>query len=179
MKTEIRDQGSGFSAAEETLRLLARLQAPEGLEDRVQEGLRVAVVSSATTAKFFSWPARLSPSGGWMRSAPMRAAAAAAIVAVVVGGGWIVSSRLPMAQPGVAASPRGAAAGGFSNAGARRTPQTLDRPLVAVPVGTPKEKAAPQAKEKAGQPTAGTPLHHGKLAPVKKATTAEAGSEAR
>ena len=157
MKTGNRDQGSEISVAEETLRLIARLHAPEGLEERVQEGLRVAAIPAAHQARILSWPVVLRSYGSWMQSAPMRAAAAAAIVAVVVGGGWIVSSRLPAAQPGVAvtASPHGAAPGGFSSAGAKRTPQTLDRPVVAAPVEALPKKAAPLATR--------TPLHRGKL----------------
>jgi hypothetical protein len=181
MKTEIRDQGTGSSAAEETLRLIARLHAPEGLEERVQESLRGAVVSSARRAKIFSWPAWLRPFDGWMQSATLHAAAAAAIVAVVVGGGWIISSRLPAAQPGVAvtASPRGAAPGGFSSAGAMRTPQTLDRPLVAAPAEAPPGKTAPPTKEVAEQPATRTPLHPGKLMPAKKVSAATAGSDTK
>jgi hypothetical protein len=132
MKTGIRDQGSGISPAEETLRLLARLNAPEGLEERVQQSLRVAAVPAAHKARILSWP-RLS--GGWMQAAPVRVAAAATIAAVVVGGGWIVSSRLPASQPAtaVALPAHPGAPGGFSSAGAMRTPQTLDRPTVQVP----------------------------------------------
>jgi hypothetical protein len=172
------EQGSGISAAEETLRLLARLHAPEGLEERVQKKLRNAVVSSAHQAKILGWPAWLRPSGGWMQSAPLRAAFAGAIVAVVVGGGWIVSSRLPAAQPGMAVttSPRGAAPGGFSAANAKRTPQTLDRPLVAVPAEAPPPKAAPLTKEKADQPATRKPLQAGKLNPAKKLHVATVGS---
>jgi hypothetical protein len=177
----IRDQGTGNSAAEETLRLLARLHAPEGLEERVQENLRVATIPAAHQARILNWPTWLRPSGGWMQSSGMRAAAAAAIVAVVIGGGWIVSSRLPAAQPGVAvtASPRGAAPGGFSSAGAMRTPQTLDRPVVATPAQAPPRKAAPSTKEKPDQPTTQTPLHYGKLTPAKKAPTEPVNSAGR
>ncbi len=171
MKTGVRDQGSGFSAAEETLRLIARLHAPDGLEERVQEGLRAAPVEKA---RILNWLACLRPSGGWMQNAALRAAAAAAIVAVVVGGGWVVSSRLPAAQPGVAVTnpSLGSAQGGFSSAGAKRTPQTLDRPVVAASAEAPPEKALPQTKEKAIHPATPTPLHPGKsgvdLAPAKR-----------
>jgi hypothetical protein len=62
-----------------------------------------------------------------------RSAAAAAIVCVVVGGGWGVYSRVQPAQTpkAVAMPPRVAAPGGFSSAGAMRTPQTLDGPVLA------------------------------------------------
>jgi hypothetical protein len=172
MKTGIRDQGSGISSnpAEETLRLLARLSAPEGLEERVQKSLRVATVPAAHMARILSWPALLCSDGNWMQGAPMRAVAAVVIVTVVVGGGWVVSSRLPAAQPGVAitTAPHGIMPGGFSSAGARRTPQTLDRPLVTAPAEAPLEKGAPQTKEKADQPLTQTPFHRGKLAAAKK-----------
>ncbi|MGA9070648.1 MAG: hypothetical protein WB424_10365 [Terracidiphilus sp.] len=149
MKTGIRDQGSGVKAAEETLRLIARLHAPDGLEERLQESLQVAALAAPRGLR---WPAWLRPSGGWMRSAPLRAAAATAIVAVVVGGGWIVSWRLPAAQTGMAvtASPRCASAGGFSSAGAMRTPQTLDRPLITAPAEAAPAKVPSHPKGKNG-----------------------------
>jgi hypothetical protein len=171
MKTGNRDQGTGISSpAEETLRLLTRLSAPQGLEERVQESLRVAAIPAAHKARLLSWPITLRPSGSWMQSAPLRAAAAAAIVTVVVGGGWIISSRLPAAQPGVAitAAPHGSVSGGFSSAGAKRTPQTLDRPQVAVPADAPLEKGVPQTKEKADQPQTQTLSHRGRLSAAKK-----------
>ena len=67
-----------------------------------------------------------------------RAAAAAAIVFVVVGGGWGVYSRVqPPAQSKVIVMPqRVNGAGGFSSAGAMRTPQTLNGPVLAHPVTT-------------------------------------------
>ncbi|MGB6719610.1 MAG: hypothetical protein WBE72_02360, partial [Terracidiphilus sp.] len=58
--------GSAVHAAnsngEETLRLIANLPAPEGLEDRVHEVLR----SAPRRGRVLPWPARLSPGGGWM-----------------------------------------------------------------------------------------------------------------
>ena len=55
MKTGIRDQGTGNRAAEETLRLIARLYAPDGLENRVQESLRVAAVPAARILRWSAW----------------------------------------------------------------------------------------------------------------------------
>lgn len=132
MKTGIRDQRAGISTAEETLRLLARLSAPEGLEERVQNGLRVAAHSAERKVRILHWPAWLRRSSGWMQSAPMRAVAAVAIVAVVVGGGWMVSSRIPAAQPATAQTipARVSAQGGFASAEAMRTPHTLNGPTV-------------------------------------------------
>ena len=76
--------------AESTLRLIANLPAPEGLELRVKTALRSTPKRS--TASLFAWPS--SPFRSWAESAWMRGAAAAAIVCVVVGGGWQVYSRV-------------------------------------------------------------------------------------
>jgi hypothetical protein len=64
----------------------------------------------------------------------MRSAAAAAIVFVVVGGGWGVYSRVqqPQAAKVITMPARVAAPGGFSNAGAMRTPNTLNGPVVGI-----------------------------------------------
>src|ERR1035438_3099226 len=119
MKTEIRDQRSeirtsGLGEFEETLRLIARLSAPEGLEERVQAGLRAAALTELPKARILRWPVALRLDNDWMR-----AAAAAAIVAVVVGGGWGISSRFQPAQSSraIAVPLRGAGQGGFSSAG--------------------------------------------------------------
>ena len=74
----------------------------------------------------------------------MRGAAAAAIVFVVAGGGWGIYIRVQQPQPArvIAMPPR--VSGGFSNAGAMRTPNTLNGPLVA-----PAPAVAPQAPGKA------------------------------
>jgi hypothetical protein len=68
----------------------------------------------------------------------MRSAAAAAIVAVVIGGGWSVvhHAGTPQSARVITITPRVAAQGGFSSAGAMRTPQTLVGP-VAAPVAIP------------------------------------------
>ena len=130
---------SGAGAAEETLRIIATLPTPEGLEDRVMKALHDA----RRTANVLPWPSEVR--GGWMRSAMARGAAAAAIVFVVGGGSWGVYSRVhPTQTPRIIAMPRVAAPGGFSNAGAMRTPQTLDGPTLVHPV-TPAAKHAPAA----------------------------------
>jgi hypothetical protein len=117
------------STVDATLRLIASLPAPEGLEDRIIAGLHAA----PRTARILHWPAQLRQSGGWTRTA-----AAAAIVLVVVGVGWGICFRAQPPQPtarGVVASQRpAAAAGGFSSAGAMRTPQTLNGPVLVHPV---------------------------------------------
>ncbi|MGC1462237.1 MAG: hypothetical protein WA802_08550 [Terracidiphilus sp.] len=116
-----RDSGS----AEATLRLIARLPAPQGLEERVNAGLR----SAPRTGRVLQWPNALRPTSSWMRGA-----AAAAIVFVVAGGGWGIYMRVQPSQPArvIAMPPRVGA--GFSSAGAMRTPQTLNGPVVAAPV---------------------------------------------
>lgn len=126
------DCGDGPNQAEVTLRLIASLPAPAGLEVRVHAGLLAAKLSAAPgrgsrTARILSWPTRTRLESNWMRSA-----AAAAIVFVVVGGGWGVYSRVQPAQPAheIVLPPRVAAPGGFSSAGAMRTPQTLNGPVV-------------------------------------------------
>ncbi len=105
-----------------TLRLIANLPVPEGLEERVHTRLRLA----PRTARLLAWPLRTDT--GWMRSA-----AAAAIVVVVAGGGWGVYSRVehPQQPVRVIAMPAtGTSGGGFGNAGAMRTPQTLNKPVL-------------------------------------------------
>lgn len=113
---------------EETLRLLAHAPVPEGLAERVQAALQ----NPPRAGRVLSWPRRLALENGWMR-----AAAAAAIVFVVAGGGWGVYSRVRPAGPtagAVTAPPRAVAPGGFSSAGAIRTPQTLNGPVLTHPL---------------------------------------------
>ncbi len=161
--TQNSDQNT--SAAEITLRLVANLPAPEGLEQRVKTGLRVAQQSG----RVLHWPSA-GEGGGWMHGKAVRAAAAAAIVFVVAGGGWGVYSRVkPAEQPKVIAMPqRVVGAGGFSSANAIRTPQTLNGPVLTHPVtdvsktGDSGAKIVPMPKKshppKAAQSTT-TPIH--------------------
>jgi hypothetical protein len=149
----------GSGGFEETLRLIAHAAAPAGLEERVQAGLLAAPRASSPRARILAWPVARRMDSAWMRSA-----AAAAIVAIVIGGGWGVYSRV---QPGQAArvitvSPHVSAQGGFSSAGAKRTPQTLVGP-VAEPV-----TAAPLTAKTGTQPTVKTPIHPVKTATAKK-----------
>ena len=129
---------SELSSAESTLRLIATLPAPEGLEDRVQAALQAA----PRAGRVLAWPAALRPDSDWLRSA-----AAAAIVLVVAGGGWGIYSHVQPGGPerGVAAPMRVVAPAGFSSAGAMRTPQTLTGPVVAHPA-TAQKPAKPAAK---------------------------------
>jgi hypothetical protein len=116
--------GSG----EETLRLIARLPAPEGLENRVKAGLR----SSPATGRMVMWRDFVRPAGGWMYSSLVRGAAAAAIVCVVAGGGWRIYSHVQPAPAANAVVPV-STGNGFSNANAVRVPETLDRPVLKHP----------------------------------------------
>jgi hypothetical protein len=131
---------------DETLRLISALPAPAGLEDRVHTALNVR---SHRRARILTWPRHLSPQNGWMRTA-----AAAAIVFVVVGGGWGVYTRVGHNQPTriIPMPMRMPAAGGFSSAGAMRTPQTLPGPVVMHPAITaqPKKKKPVTALQPAG-----------------------------
>lgn len=130
------DRSAIVADAEQTLRTIASLPAPEGLEDRVKASLR----SAPGRARIILWPSSIE-GGRWMQSAGMRAAAAAAIVLVIAGGGWEVYSHIQPAALPTAISvtqPLGAGAG-FNTAGARRVPQTLEGPVVATPIIT-KEK---------------------------------------
>lgn len=109
-----------ISPAEETLRLIATLPAPEGLADRVHEKLRTAPRS----ARVLAWPVWLGP-GAFRISAAMRGAAAAAIVLVVAGGGWSIYSHVQPFQSGpVLATPARIGGSGFSSAGAMRKPDS-------------------------------------------------------
>ncbi len=146
--------GEALSPAEETLRLIASLPVPQGLENRVQAGLRAISRSAPGRARILAWPVALRLENAWMQSNLARTAAAAAIAIVVVGGGWGISSRFQPAQPSsaIALPPHSAGQGGFSSAGARRTPETLNGPVVAHPA----------------KPVAKTRLHRGKPASAKK-----------
>ena len=171
MKTKIRDQRSGirtsrFGAADETLRLIARLSVPEGLEERVQAGLRAEASTAPGKTRILRWLETLRLDTTSLQNLA-RAAAAAAIVAVVVGGGWGISSRFQPIQPSsaVAAPPHSAGQtgrigqGGFSSAGAMRTPQTLNGPVVAHPATVAPQTAKPAIK---------TQVRHGKPTAAKK-----------
>lgn len=125
-----------FSAesGEETLRLIAGLPAPAGLEDRVKRALRQAPRRS----RLLDWTAAFASKAdsGWMRSL-----AAAAIVLAVLGGGWGIYLRVQPAQ-----APKSAAVpvrSGFSSAGAVRTPVTLPGPAAVPTAPTNASPASP------------------------------------
>jgi hypothetical protein len=148
--------GSGAvpGTAEATLRLIAILPAPEGLEDRVNASLRTAQRSAPRRGRVLAWPAVIGPGRDWMRSA-----AAAAIVFVVAGGGWGIYTHVQPAR-GIAAPPRVAAPSGFSSAGAMRTPNTLNGPVAPQPATTKPQPVKSPAKK---------PLHRVKPATANKA----------
>ena len=160
---------SGIGSPEETLRLIARLPAPEGLADRVHAGLSASRLSAPRTARIFDWPAALRPGSDWMRSA-----AAAAIVCVVVGGGWGVYSRVQQSHPArvIAMPPRVAAPGGFSSAGAMRTPNTLNGPVLANPVTAQPAQVKAPARPAQKPIRRGHPSAAGKAAAQAPAQTA-------
>lgn len=113
-----------LSCAEETLREVAALPAPAGLEARVHARLETA----PRRGKVLPW--RTAQGGAAPRW--LRGAAAAAIVTVIAGGSWGVYSRVqPGETPRAVAMPR-VTSGGFANAGAMRTPQTLAAPAASV-----------------------------------------------
>jgi hypothetical protein len=125
--------------AEETLRIIAHLPAPTGLEDRLHGALRGA----SHSARILAWPKAVRPQGAWMRTA-----AAATIVFVVAGGGWGVYRRVQQNQPAkvIVMPPRIGAPGGFSSAGAVRTPDTLTGPTVS-PAAKVSATATPPAEQ--------------------------------
>ncbi|MGB8028156.1 MAG: hypothetical protein WCF30_00705 [Terracidiphilus sp.] len=132
---------SASSPAEETLRLIASLPAPAGLEERVQSALDAA----PRRGRVLAWPRTLRPESGWMRSA-----AAAAIVFVVAGGGWGVYTRVEQNQPAkvIVMPARIPAIGGFGGAGAIRTPQTLPGPKAPIKVSPVTSPAPPRTAKK-------------------------------
>jgi len=138
---------TGPETAEDTLRIIANLPAPDGLQSRVHHALR----RTPRRGRVLAWPATIKPQSNWMRTA-----AAAAIVFVVAGSGWGVYTRVEQNRPAkVLFMPRVAAPGGFSGAGAIRTPDTVPGPAAPQPVKAktarkPAPKAA-SANSSAGQ----------------------------
>jgi hypothetical protein len=162
-------------AGEETLRLIAGLPAPAGLEERVHTALRdarerqprqgVFADERSRSGRVLAWPAALKPQSSWMRTA-----AAAAIVFVIAGGGWGVYTRVQQNQPArvIGMPPRAVSPGGFSGAGAMRTPQTVAGPTVTQPV------APKAAQPEATQPEVAKPKAAKK--PVKRLASSNPGN---
>ena len=144
--------GSG----EDTLRLIANLPAPDGLADRVKAGL----ASAPEAGRILMWRGPLRPPSGWMYTTLARGAAAAAIVGIVAGGGWRIYSHVqPASSANMIVMPArtGQQSGGFSSAGAKRVPETLQGPVLKHPT-TPEvdvvQKSQAQPKAVPGQPVA-------------------------
>lgn len=154
--TEERGAGSVCATAEETLRLIARLPAPEGLEQRVQTRLSAA----PRRARILHWPGK-GLMAGEMAGSWMRGAAAAAIVTVVAGGGWGIYARVQTAQPGreLAMPAQAGPSAGFSSAGAKRTPESLASPA---PLTQGKAESAAAKKAAPGAKRVGSTRHTAK-----------------
>jgi len=134
------------SEAEQTLRLIARVSAPAGLEDRVHAKL----LAAPRPARVLRWPVA-SQSGAWQRGI-----AAAAVVLIVAGGSWGVYSRVAPGQPAKGLSgPRIAGPGEFSQGGAVRRPQTLQGPVVTPKQSATHPLATPKLKGKSSAPKIG------------------------
>ncbi len=139
LKVRIPDERKASEEAEATLRLLAHLPAPNGLENRVKAALSAA----PRTGRVLPWPA-----GSSIASGKLRGVAAAAIVVIVAGGGWGVYSHVQPAQaPQAAVVPLVASPSGFSSAGAVRTPQTLQGPVLKHPTPSAQASEPAQAPE--------------------------------
>ncbi|HUX45865.1 MAG TPA: hypothetical protein VMV57_14045 [Terracidiphilus sp.] len=159
--------------AEAMLRQLAELPAPEGLEDRVKHALRghalrgQVLKGAPQIGGAFFWPENGLVKPGWRRGPALRALAAAAIVLIVVGGGWSVATLGPReeAVPRIAL-PHVHAPGGFSSAGAMRTPQTLNPPVIQRGTHAKEKRTAEKAKEAAApaNPKQKKPKAHGRIA---------------
>jgi hypothetical protein len=140
-----------------TLRLIATLPVPAGLDDRVFAG----VMAAPRPARILKWPRPLYAQD-WMRSI-----AAAAIVVAVGGGGWGIYAHVEPNQPArTIASPRRIfQPGGFSSAEMIRRPQTLNGPTVkkTAPATAEKAQAAERAKLKKPAASAARARHRSKM----------------
>ena len=133
------DRSAGAIEAEKTLRLIATRPAPQGIEERVKASLRAA----PREGQLLRWPLVDHSRNSWIHHQATRAAAAAAIVMVVAGGGWALYSNIrPVPEPAaITAPPTLNGRSGLSAAGTKRVPQTLEGPVVAVPITKQKAEA--------------------------------------
>ncbi len=156
MNSNSRDEKTSASTVEETLRLVASLPSPEGLEERIHNSLKSTALDGAPRrGRILSWPGTLRSESGWMRGA-----AAAAIVFVVAGGGWGVYERVELNQPPkvIVMPARIPGSGGFGSAGAIRIPQTLPGPKAPEPIAKqPKAAKKPAMTHKPASSEAGAP----------------------
>lgn len=136
---------------EATLRMIALAPPPAGLEERIQAHLRAEMRAGfrveVPRARVLAWPSIQGTGKFRMGSNAWRTVAAAAIVAVVVGGGWGITSRVQpgSSSRGVVAPVRAVGPSGFSSAGAMRTPQTFNGPVIA-PVNPAQSLSRNEAK---------------------------------
>lgn len=127
--------------AEETLRLIATAPAPDGLVSRIQSELR----SAPAKPRGAMWRPGALPAG-WWHSDGLRGLAAAVIVCMVAGGGWGIYSRvLPEPAADVSIVPPRTTGNGFSTAGGRIRPDTLNGPVLTHEVPAVSTDAAPTA----------------------------------
>jgi hypothetical protein len=141
---------AGFEGeADTTLRLIAGLPAPEGLAERVKDGMRPG---AARRGRVLAWPISGRDGYAWLRGA-----AAAAIVGVVTGGAWWISAKTPATGGSAVATPvHVRQAGGFSNANAMHTPDTLKGPVLKRQgVGIREQGLEKQGSEKQGSSKSG------------------------
>jgi hypothetical protein len=178
--------GAGTAApgsAEETLRVIAGLPAPRGLEERVHRRLGAVHAQSGHAGRrpgrMLAWPLPRGAGGEWMR-----AAAAAAIAFVIAGGGWSVYRQVQPRQAGseIRLAPHGTVPGGFAGAGAMRTPQTLNGPVLTHPVTHPADVHPAQTPSQMKPATKNVRQHAGRGAAaasgVKRSVAAKAGAPA-
>ncbi len=155
----------GYSPGEETLRLIATLPAPEGLESRVKAGLSTA----PQAGRILLWRGPLQPAGGWTYSSFARGVAAAAIVCVVAGGGWQIYSRVPapaaarviVVPPTITQTGRG-----FSQSNAPHVPDTIVGPELKHPMAPVSDlNAVEKVPERGKAAVPGAPVAKKKKAP--------------
>ena len=132
-------EGDLLGQMDATLKLIATLPPPAGLEDRVFAG----VIRAPRSGRLLDWPRPLY-ARDWVRSI-----AAALIVLAVGGGGWGIYSHVEQNVPGQATvaprtmfQPRG-----FSSADVIRRPQTLNGPVVTKAEPLAAVKPVPDAKK--------------------------------
>ncbi len=137
---------TGPTAAEQTLRLVARLAEPEGLNERVLHKLAVAR-AEAPGRSFWSL---------WLPMQRVQYAAAALLVIAVAGSTWGVYRTAPASNLPVENKPatQSAPSAGFGSAGAERRPATI------APIKVP-----PRGQKLDSSSTS----HHQKPSPVKAA----------
>lgn len=124
-KFEVLDGGAKALEYDATLRLLAQVEVPEGLADRVK-----ARLARSTSGNVVEWPREQSVGAEWLRRA-----AAAAIFLAVSGGSWAVyttaNGALDTARRGTApAVLPSQQPGDFGTAGTMKKTNPLMAPVV-------------------------------------------------